>query len=174
MDNHYHAVVETPEANLSTGMHRLNGVYAQRFNRRHELDGHLFQDRFHSVLVESDWHMLALARYVVLNPVRAGLCDRAEHWRWSSHRAIAGLVVPAPLLTVDWLLGYFGAANDRARAAYRSYVATEAESQDTVRMGHVAGTGPGTWLREATHAGLRTTQISSDGQRLAHSAGTSS
>jgi REP element-mobilizing transposase RayT len=77
MPNHYHLLVETPEANLSEGMHRLGFLYAQWFNRRHDVDGHLFQGRFGARLVESNYHLLETARYIVLNPVRAGLCRHA-------------------------------------------------------------------------------------------------
>jgi len=84
MTNHYHVVVETPDANLSHGMRHLNGVYTQRFNRRHGLVGHLFQGRFKGILVERETHLLELARYVVLNPVRAGMVADAAEWRWSS------------------------------------------------------------------------------------------
>ncbi len=73
----YHVVVETPEANLSKGMRQLNGVYTQRTNRRHGLVGHLFQGRFKAILVQRDAYLLALARYVVLNPVRAGMQEIA-------------------------------------------------------------------------------------------------
>jgi REP element-mobilizing transposase RayT len=71
MTNHYHVVVETPDANLSKGMRQLNGVYTQQFNRRHRLVGHLLQGRFKGILVERDTYLVELARYVVLNPVRA-------------------------------------------------------------------------------------------------------
>ena len=85
-------MVETPEANLSKGMRQLNGVYTQRFNRRHDLVGHLFQGRFKGVLVERDAYLLELSRYVVLNPVRAGMVGAASQWEWSSYGAMAGLV----------------------------------------------------------------------------------
>ena len=71
MTNHYHLVVETPEANLSKGMRQLNGVYTQASNRRHRRTGHLFQGRFKAILVDKDSYLLELTRYVVLNPVRA-------------------------------------------------------------------------------------------------------
>ena len=74
MTNYYHVVVETAETNLSKGMRQLNGVYTQRFNRRYRLSGYLFQGRFKAVLVERDSYLLELARYVELNPVRAGIC----------------------------------------------------------------------------------------------------
>jgi putative transposase len=71
MTNHYHVVVETPDANLSQGMRQLNGVYTQKLNRRHGLVGHLFQGRYKGILVQRDAYLLQLSRYVVLNPVRA-------------------------------------------------------------------------------------------------------
>ena len=71
MSNHYHLLVETPQPNLSRGMRQLNGVYTQRFNRRRDLSGHLFQGRFKAILVERDNYLLELARYVVLNPIRS-------------------------------------------------------------------------------------------------------
>jgi REP element-mobilizing transposase RayT len=123
MPNHYHLLVETPEPNLSVGMYRLNGLYAQWFNRRHEVDGHLFQRRFHSVLVESNWHLVELCRYIVLNPVRAGLCAHPREWRWSSYRATIGVGARRPsFLTLDWLLAQFGRRTAQARASYRGFV----------------------------------------------------
>lgn len=101
MTNHYHVLVETPSANLSRGMQRLNGVYTQRFNRRHARVGHVLQGRFKAILVERESHMLELARYIVLNPVRAGMVSDAEDYPWSSLRAALGLApVPAWLTLV--------------------------------------------------------------------------
>ena len=71
MTNHYHLVVETPDANLSKAMRQLNGVFTQASNRRHHRSGHLFQGRFKAILVDRDAYLLELTRYVVLNPVRA-------------------------------------------------------------------------------------------------------
>ena len=73
MGNHYHILIETIAANLSQGMRHLNGVFTQSTNRRHRRVGHLFQGRFKGILVEKDSHLLELSRYVVLNPVRAGM-----------------------------------------------------------------------------------------------------
>lgn len=73
MDNHYHLLIQTPDGNLSRGMRQLNGVYTQASNRRHRRVGHLFQGRFKAILVDSDAYLLELGRYVVLNPVRAGM-----------------------------------------------------------------------------------------------------
>jgi putative transposase len=86
MSNHCHLVLETPERTLGLGMRRFAGRYAQRFNLRHDTYGHLCQERYGSVLVESEVHFAQLLRYVALNPVSAGLCTDPAEWRWSSHR----------------------------------------------------------------------------------------
>ena len=91
MTNHFHLLIRLSEASLSKGMHRLNSVYARRFNERHGHTGHLFEARFASPSVESDAHLLEALRYVVLNPVRAGICHDPADWPWSSFRATAGL-----------------------------------------------------------------------------------
>ena len=108
MSNHYHLVVQTPEPNLSRGMHWLNGRYAQYFNRRHDRCGHLFQGRFKGILVEKQPHLLELARYVVLNPVRAGMVAHPSEWRWSSYRQTAGIEPADPWLAAGDLLENFG------------------------------------------------------------------
>ena len=123
MQNHYHLLIETPEADLSIGLHRLNACYAQWFNWKHDVDGHLFQGRFHSVLVESNWHLLELARYIALNPVRARLCLGPGDWRWSSYVAAIGAVRPPVFLSLDWLLAQFGSDRPTARNSYRRFVA---------------------------------------------------
>ena len=101
MTNRYHFVVETPDANLSGGMRQLNGIYTQQVNRRHGLVGHLFQGRFKTILVERDAYLLELSRYVVLNPVRAGMVSQANEWAWSSYGAIVGLESPPTWLETD-------------------------------------------------------------------------
>jgi putative transposase len=90
MTNHYHLVVETPVANLSRGMRHINGVYTQRINKLNKRSGHVLQGRFKSVLVEKESHLLELARYVVLNPVRAKMVRSAKDWKWSSYREFRG------------------------------------------------------------------------------------
>ena len=122
MPNHFHLVVETPSPTLSAGLQWLNGTYAQWFNWRHRKDGHLFQGRFHSVLVETDPHLLELSRYTVRNPVRARLCASPIDWPWSSCRAMLGLAPPADFLAVRRVLGHFGTDLDRARRAFHTFV----------------------------------------------------
>ena len=82
MPNHYHLVVSTPRLELSAGMHRLNCLFAMRFNNRYERPGHLFQNRFDARLVEGERHIRNVCRYVINNPVRAGLVKRREDWPW--------------------------------------------------------------------------------------------
>jgi putative transposase len=84
MPNHFHLLIETPQPNLSKGMHRLNSRYAHYFNWRHDLTGHLFERRFDSRLVETEEHMEQALSYIALNPVKAGLCDHPWEWPWSS------------------------------------------------------------------------------------------
>jgi putative transposase len=83
MPNHHHLIVETHVDLLSAGLRLLNGHYAQAFNERHGRSGHLFGDRFAAFVIEDDDHLERAADYVLQNPVRAGLCERAEDWPWS-------------------------------------------------------------------------------------------
>ncbi|MBT3372993.1 MAG: transposase [Rhodospirillaceae bacterium] len=129
MDNHYHLLIETPKANLSRGMRQLNGVYTQNHNRRRRRTGHVFQGRFKAILVERDAYLLELARYVVLNPVRAGMVKAAEDWSWSSYRATSGAGPVPGWLSVDWLRGQFG-GNDPI-TAYRAFVAEGLGDRDS-------------------------------------------
>src|SRR5258708_14059126 len=122
MTNHFHLVLETPEPTLSRGMKWMNGKYAQWFNRRHKRSGHLFQGRFKGFLVEKESYLLALIRYVALNPVRARMVERPEQYRWSSYRATAGLETVPPWLTTAWALTPFGPDLISQQQGYREYI----------------------------------------------------
>lgn len=122
MGNHYHLLVETPDPNLSRGMRRLNGVYTQRFNRHHGRVGHVLQGRFNSIIVERERYLLELARYIALNPVRAGIVRSPGDWRWSSYRATAGLRPSPPWLAAAPLLHHFSARQEKAWHGYRRFV----------------------------------------------------
>lgn len=122
MGNHFHLLIETPVPNLSRGMRQLNGVYTQGFNRRHRKVGHLFQGRYKAILVEREAYLLELARYVVLNPVRAKLVRNPQGYAWSSYRSTLGLDPIPPGLSVDWLLGQFARTKSVARQRYASFV----------------------------------------------------
>lgn len=122
MTNHYHLVVETVEGNLSAGMRHLNGVYTQKFNRRHKQVGHLFQGRYKAILVQKESHLLELSRYVVLNPVRAGMVASPEDWAWSSYGSQINDKPTPEWLNTDWALTQFGSQRKRAREAFQRFV----------------------------------------------------
>jgi putative transposase len=123
MDNHFHLVVETPEANLSNAMRQLNGVYTPAFNHRHDRVGHVLQGRFKAIVVDRDSYLLELCRYVVLNPVRAKTTRKPDTYPWSSYQTTAGLAPTPAFLTVDWLLSQFGRQRPAAQRKYRAFVA---------------------------------------------------
>lgn len=122
MTNHYHRVAETPQPNLAEGMRQLNGVYTQAVNRRYGRVGHLFQGRYKAVLVERDSYLLELARYVVLNPVRARMVAGPRLWRWSSYGAMVGAAAAPGWLVTDWILGQFSSRRATAIARYVDFV----------------------------------------------------
>jgi len=122
MSNHYHLLVETIDGNLSRGMRQLNGVYTQHFNYRHNQVGHLFQGRYKAILVQKDSYLLELSRYVVLNPLRAGMVKRLEHWAWSSYPAVMGMATAPGWLDTEWLLSQFGKQRQSARKKYNQFV----------------------------------------------------
>jgi REP element-mobilizing transposase RayT len=134
MSNHFHLMIETPEANLSKGMQQLLTNYVQMFNatsdgnaqsrsrKRRRRRGSLFEGRFKSQLVEKESYLLELSRYIVLNPVRAGMVERPEEYRWSSYRATAGLEAAPSWLTTSWILQQFAPSPAEALSAYRRFV----------------------------------------------------
>ena len=123
MGNHYHLVIETPEPNLSRGFRLLHGTYTQWFNRGHQRVGHLLQGRFKSLLVGKECSLQELCRYIVLNPVRAGMVAEAGGWAWSSDRATAGIQEAPGWLDVAAALSLFARTMATARTAYRRFVA---------------------------------------------------
>ena len=142
MSTHYHLVIETPLANLPVGMQQLNGDHASRFNERHRRNGHLFGSRYRSILVEDGRYLLAVCRYVMLNPVRAGLCDLPEAWPWSSYRATTGLEPTPKLLTTETILAEVGGDTYGAgQEALREFVAAGIDDavDDRVRGERLGG-----------------------------------
>ena len=130
MTNHYHLLIETLRPTLSKGMREVNGVYTQAFNRRHGRVGHVLQGRYKAVLVQKETHLMELSRYVVLNPVEAGMVETAGDWPWSSYRAVMGKV-PAPhWLAIDETLELFHAQRGPARRAFARFVANGVNADD--------------------------------------------
>ena len=126
MTNHFHLVLHIPENGLSQGMCELNGSFGRWSNLRHGRCDHVFGRRFSSREITTNAHLLEACRYVVLNPVRAGLCDHPADWRWSSYRACAGLEQPQPFLARDAMLdlvsNFFGKSRTSASAGYAEFV----------------------------------------------------
>ncbi|MDA3902779.1 MAG: transposase, partial [Desulfuromusa sp.] len=90
MSNHYHLLLETPEGNLSQIMRHINGAYTTYFNMKRKRSGHLFQGRFKAILIEADEYLTELSRYIHLNPVRAGIVEKPEQYKWSSYMCYTG------------------------------------------------------------------------------------
>jgi putative transposase len=123
MSNHYHLVVETPDGNLSKGMRQINGVYTQSFNKVYARVGHVFQGRYKAILVQKEAYLLELARYVVLNPVRAGMVRDPGEWPWSSYRAMFDPAHAPEWLETRWILSAFGETESDAVKRYAQFVA---------------------------------------------------
>ncbi|MBA5608618.1 transposase [Duganella sp. FT3S] len=122
MTNHYHVLIETVDGNLSLGMRQLNGQYTQLFNRRHQVAGHLFQGRYKAILVQKQGYLLELARYVVLNPLRARMVSSLGAWPWSSHHLLVGACKAPAWFDREWLLGQFGSTGNVAVQRYIRFV----------------------------------------------------
>lgn len=123
MPNHYHLVLQTPDARVSYAMKALNGRYALRFNHRYGRGAHLFKNRFGAVRQETESQLLWTLRYIVWNPVESGLCAAPDEWPWSSYRASVGLDKPPPFLDVAGLLSFFGDGLETAMGRYQDFVA---------------------------------------------------
>ncbi|MFH1404865.1 MAG: transposase [Patescibacteria group bacterium] len=122
MNNHYHLLLETPDANLSNAMRDINGNYTQWFNAKHKTAGHLFQGRYKAFVIEKELYLLEVARYIVLNPVRAKLVNCPGQWRWSSYKSTAEVKRTPKWLHTDWMLGFFGKGKKEARELYRKFI----------------------------------------------------
>jgi REP element-mobilizing transposase RayT len=124
MPNHFHLLVRSGKPGLSAFMRRLQTGYAVAFNRRHRRIGHLFQNRFKSILVEEEPYLLELVRYIHLNPLRAGLVrdiGGLEAFPWTGHAVLLGLR-EAGFQETDLVLSQFGRGMERARQSYRQFI----------------------------------------------------
>ena len=121
MTTHYHLLVDADLNRLQPGMHRLNGPYAQAFNKRHGRWGHLRGARYSAEPVLSEGHFLRAYRYIIRNPVKAGLCEETQDWRWSSYRGTMGLDKPFWFVTHRRVLSCFGPLEDKAIPKLRDF-----------------------------------------------------
>jgi len=119
MSNHYHLLLRTPDANLSSAMQWLNTTFAARFMVRHHRGGHLFQGRFKSVLVEDEEHWQHLSYYLHLNPVRAGMVENPAQYPWSSYLDYIRLKTRYQWLIRDQVLAGLARTKTRQRRNYR-------------------------------------------------------
>jgi len=135
MPNHYHLLIQTPQANLSRSMRHVNGIYTQRFNRRHECDGQLFRGRYKSILVEEDRYLCQLVRYIHQNPVKAGLVRTPEDYPWSSHKAYVSDDEKWDWLYTKFLVSML-TSDQRARVkAYKAFMAEKDDEVDGIMEG---------------------------------------
>jgi REP-associated tyrosine transposase len=125
MPNHYHLLVQTPDANLSRSMRHLNGVYTQRYNRRHGYDGQLFRGRYKSIVVESDSYALELVRYIHRNPMEAGIVDTLQKYPWSSHKPYLSDAKKWNWLSKDYILKLFSKSKSESIRLYKRFVLKE-------------------------------------------------
>lgn len=156
LSNHYHLLLETPAGNLSQIMRHINGAYTTYFNVKRKRFGHLFQGRFKAILIEADEYATGLSRYIHLNPVRAGMAERPEDYRWSSYRSYIGQTAAPEWLKTGMVLDYFGRNIKVASKKYRTFVedilGTEYESPLQSTYGTaVLGSGKFIEMVTATH-----------------------
>jgi REP element-mobilizing transposase RayT len=121
MGNHMHMLIETPEPNLGRGIQWLHGTYAHAFNRRHAGSGHVFQGRFDSKGIFSDAQFWITVRYILHNPVKAGLCATPEAWPWSSHALLVDGISPS-CLDAPRLYSYFGSMGGDPQQRYLEFI----------------------------------------------------
>ena len=133
MPNHYHLLVQTPDANLSRCMRHINGVYTQRFNRLHQCDGQLFRGRYMAILVDADSYLLQLVRYIHRNPLRAGIVTELSPYEWSSHRGYLSKAKSWDWLHKDFILSMLSEDTSKWRRLYREFVAKE-DSEEISRV----------------------------------------
>lgn len=124
MPNHFHLLLRTGKQPLSQSMRKLLTGYVVNFNRRHKRYGHLFQNRYKSIICEDDPYLLELTRYMHLNPLRAGIVDSLDNlneYPWTGHSTIMGRV-ERDWQDTDTVLAYFGKRRREAIGRYESFI----------------------------------------------------
>jgi REP element-mobilizing transposase RayT len=158
MDNHYHLFLGTPVGNLSQIMHHINGAYTSYFNTKHARAGHLFQGRYKAILVEADKYAKELSRYIHLNPVRAGIAEKPDEYRWSSCRFYTIKGKAPKWLERNFILGYFGYKLRPAMNRYDDFVcaAVDQEYKNPLsELTHSVVLGSGEFVAEINEKFLR-------------------
>jgi REP element-mobilizing transposase RayT len=141
MSNHYHLLIETPHANLHQVMQNINTSYTVFVNKKYHRSGHLFQGRYKAFIVDKDKYLLALSRYIHLNPVRAGVVKRAEQFRWSSYQEYLHGRKGGTLADTDETLGFFSKQRAVAVRKYKEFVEAGIQGKSPLpgAMGSILG-----------------------------------
>lgn len=130
MNNHYHLIINTPQANLSRIMHYINTSYAAYFNAIHKRAGHLYQGRFKAILVQEDEYLHHLSSYIHLNPLRAAIVKSPDEYTYSSYNFFVSTRKPPEWLNTNFILSLFDKNRSKAGRLYRRFV-TEAIGKET-------------------------------------------
>lgn len=134
MPNHYHMLVQTPEANISRSMRHLNGVYTQRYNRRHRSDGQLFRGRYKSILIDTDSYLLQAVRYIHRNPLKGGLVQKMDSYQWSSHKGYISVARKWEWLHKNYILSLLSINRKAWLRYYRKWVAVDTEDEVALKI----------------------------------------
>ncbi len=129
LKNHYHLLVQTPDANLSRCMRHINGVYTQRFNKAHQIDGQLFRGRYRSILIDADSYLLELIRYIHRNPIKAGIVKHIEKYPWSSHHGYLSDAKKWDWLNKDLVLSMFSDNRRLSIKRYKEFVSKKSSEE---------------------------------------------
>ena len=137
MPNHYHMLVQTPEANISRSMRHLNGVYTQRYNRRHKCDGQLFRGRYKSILIDTDSYLLQAVRYIHRNPLQAELVQNIDAYNWSSHKGYTSIARKWDWLHKHYILSLVSKNRKDWLRYYKKWVTEDTEDEISQKIGGV-------------------------------------
>ena len=129
MPNHYHMLVQTPDANISRSLRHLNGVYTQRYNRRHSCDGQLFRGRYKSILIDTGSYLLHAVRYIHRNPLQAGLVESLDAYKWSSHKGYLSIAKKWDWLYKNYILSLLAKNRKDWMRYYRKWVSVEEKDE---------------------------------------------
>ena len=160
MPNHFHLLVRTGQVSLDRSMRSLLTGFATVFNRRHHRVGHLFQNRYRSIVCEAERHFLELVRYIHLNPLRAGIVhnvDDLEDYAYTGHSTLLS-TVRRDWQSTDEVLAHFGRHSGWARAAYRKFIcdgALHGPSGDRLPRASARASLPRLWIRPRRERRLR-------------------
>jgi len=122
MNNHYHVLLETPKANLVRVMHGLNSRYTGYFNKKYSRSGHLFQGRYKAIIVDKEKYLVELSRYIHLNPIRAGIVESPELYKWSSYTGFISKKKELRWMEYKWTLSNFSIVDSKSRKKYKEFV----------------------------------------------------